>query len=495
MDNLKFFFSSKPVFFLLLPVYFVLHGVTENFPAIPTKDALLLLGLYLMSSLVIFALAWLAYKNITKAALFSFCIMAFHFFFGAMQDILKRWSDSFFTRYSFLFLFFFIVFVYFVVWLWRTKKPMKKLCFYLNLLLLILLLIDSGWLLYKNFSTSNEKLMARQDPIAPACDTCAKPDIYFLLFDEYAGSSAMKELWNYNNDDLDGFLLKKGFRIQPYSRSNYNFTPFSMASTLSMDYLHTVSNPQACTVKDYTEMASEIKNNRVCSFLESTGFTIINHSIFDLDKNPAIVFESFLPLKTRLITSQTFLSRVQKDLMHLLLVGRFEIKWLSKDLIYSTYHNNEKLIRATLNESLRSSHKPRFIYSHIEMPHPPFYFNKKGKQDDKATLIAENKSLPIKSYLEYLPYTNEVIKKIVNSILTNTKKPVVIILMGDHGFRTKQPKPYHFRNQNAIYISSGNYKGFYDSISNVNEFRVLFNNLFHTSLPLLKDSTSFLVDE
>jgi phosphoglycerol transferase MdoB-like AlkP superfamily enzyme len=129
------------------------------------------------------------------------------------------------------------------------------------------------------------------------------------------------------------------------------------------------------------------------------------------------------------------------------------------------------------------------------MPHPPFYFNKKGKQDDKATLIAENKSLPIKSYLEYLPYTNEVIKKIVNSILDNTKKPVVIILMGDHGFRTKQPKLYDFRNQNAIYISTGNYKGFYDGISNVNEFRVLFNNLFHASLPLLKDSTSFLVDK
>jgi hypothetical protein len=494
MNNLKSFISSKPVFFLLLPVYFVLHGFTESFAAVPAKDALLLAGLYLISSLVIFGLAWLAYRNITKAALFSFCIMAFHFFFGAMQDMLKRWSDSFFSRYSFLFLFFLSGFVFFVVWLWRTKKPMKRLCFYLNLVLLILLSVDAGWLLYKNFSTSNEKFMARQAPIAPACDTCTKPDIYFLLFDEYAASSAMKELWNYDNDDLDSFLLQKGFRIQPYSRSNYNFTPFSMASTLNMDYLHTIRNPKACTVKDYTEMATEIKNNKVCSFLESMGFTIVNLSIFDLDKNPAIVYESFLPLKTKLITSQTFLSRVQKDLMHLLLVGRFEIKWLSKDLIYSTYHNNEKLISATLNESVRSSDQPRFIYSHIEMPHPPFYFNKNGRQGNKSTLIAENTSLPIKSYLEYLPYTNGVIKKIVNSILDNTKKPVVIILMGDHGFRTKQPEPYHFRNQNAVYISSGNYKGFYDTISNVNEFRVLFNNLFHTSLPLLKDSTSFLVD-
>jgi len=495
MSNPKSFLKSRPIFFLLLPVYFVLHGFTENFNAIPAKDSLKLMSVYLISALVIFLLAWLLYRDSWKAAFFSFCLMAFHFFFGAIQDGLKGLlGNTFFTRYSFLLSFFFIVLIVFIIWLKRRRKPITRLGFYLNLLLLILVLIDTGLLVNKNFQI--KKQSATEPLNAQAiCDTCDKPDIYLLVFDEYAGSTALKEQWNYDNKDLDSFLLQKGFRIQPSSKSNYNFTSFSIASTLNMDYLQGISNPKACTVKDYTESANKIKKNEVCSFLQALGFTIINYSIFDLDKNPAIVSESFLPLKTKLITSQTFLSRIQKDLMHLLLIGKFEIKWLSKDLIYATQNNNNKIIEATIEESARHSEIPRFIYSHIEMPHPPFYFNKNGKQEDEKILIAENKTVPIKSYLEYIPYTNEVIKKLVNSILNNAKKPVVIILLGDHGFRALQPEAYYFRNQNAVYISTGDYTGFYDSISNVNEFRVLFNNLFHTFFSMRKDSTIFLIDK
>jgi hypothetical protein len=35
----------------------------------------------------------------------------------------------------------------------------------------------------------------------------------------------------------------------------------------------------------------------------------------------------------------------------------------------------------------------------------------------------------------------------------------------------------------------------YDSISGVNQFRVVFNKLFHQHLPLLKDSSTYLKDK
>jgi hypothetical protein len=68
-------------------------------------------------------------------------------------------------------------------------------------------------------------------------------------------------------------------------------------------------------------------------------------------------------------------------------------------------------------------------------------------------------------------------------------------LIGDHGFREHQEKNFQFRNLNAVYISSGNYSEFYDTVTNVNEYRVLFNTLFKASLPLKKDSTIFLTDK
>jgi phosphoglycerol transferase MdoB-like AlkP superfamily enzyme len=129
------------------------------------------------------------------------------------------------------------------------------------------------------------------------------------------------------------------------------------------------------------------------------------------------------------------------------------------------------------------------------MPHPPFYYTKQGKQTDKKTLIEESNDLSPNSYLGYIPKTNKVIKQIVNSILDHAKKPVVVILMGDHGFRTNQPANFHFRSQNAVYVSFKNMKDLYPNISNVNEFRVLLNDLFRTNYPLLKDSTEFLIDK
>jgi hypothetical protein len=69
--------------------------------------------------------------------------------------------------------------------------------------------------------------------------------------------------------------------------------------------------------------------------------------------------------------------------------------------------------------------------------------------------------------------------------------------MSDHGFRCFDPQvdpASFFYNQNAVYFPNGDYSGFYDEITNVNQFRVVFTKLFHLNLPLLKDSTVFLWD-
>ena len=84
--------------------------------------------------------------------------------------------------------------------------------------------------------------------------------------------------------------------------------------------------------------------------------------------------------------------------------------------------------------------------------------------------------------------------ELVEDVLANSKAPIMM-LVGDHGFRegiNKEEHKYAFRNLNVIYLPRKEYKGFYDGISNVNQFRVIFNKEFAQHLPLLKDSTIFL---
>jgi hypothetical protein len=71
-----------------------------------------------------------------------------------------------------------------------------------------------------------------------------------------------------------------------------------------------------------------------------------------------------------------------------------------------------------------------------------------------------------------------------------TDGKAVILLMSDHGYQESviKSEKLPFYNLNAIYLPQKNYEGWYNGISNVNQFRVLFNTLFHAQIPLLTDS-------
>jgi phosphoglycerol transferase MdoB-like AlkP superfamily enzyme len=132
------------------------------------------------------------------------------------------------------------------------------------------------------------------------------------------------------------------------------------------------------------------------------------------------------------------------------------------------------------------------------MPHPPYYFDKKGRPVEIASLAVsdENKG-GIQPYLDYIPYTNNRLKELITAIRHNTHDSAVIILMGDHGFRPDIPDEqhiHHFQNLNAVYFPNKDYANLPDSITGVNMFRVVFNKLFHQNFPLLKDSLIYLRD-
>ncbi|MFL5745933.1 MAG: hypothetical protein ACJ751_14770, partial [Niastella sp.] len=104
---------------------------------------------------------------------------------------------------------------------------------------------------------------------------------------------------------------------------------------------------------------------------------------------------------------------------------------------------------------------------------------------------------PISAYLEYVTYANSRIREMITAIQQQNPS-AVIILMGDHGNRdsTKEVFPVrYFQNLNAVYYPDNDYKGLYDSISGVNQFRVVFNKLFKQNRPLLKDSSIYLKDK
>ena len=316
-----------------------------------------------------------------------------------------------------------------------------------------------------------------------------------MLFDGYSGSASLKAKYGFQNE-LDEYLVKRGFQIQPESRSNYNFTGFSLSSILNMSYIKNFKNPQAATATDYVGCNYLIRNNRVTTFLERNGYEILNYSIFDLENKPALTEQYFLPQTRKLITERTFFNRVSADIgWHLW--SRLKLPFNPKNPFLRHIENNTYFLSLLNKTAIAKSAQPRFIYAHLLLPHSPFFFDKNGKRRDQGTVFTEDDYNTPSSYLEYLQYTNGILRNLVDTIISNNPQ-AVIILMGDHGYRLKSKEPHpahHFNNLNAVYYPDKNYAGLYKNISGCNQFRVIFNKLFDQNFPLIKDSTVYIIDK
>lgn len=490
--------KHKPLFVLLLPVFFVIHGYAEHFGAIGFSDIAYLLGVYCIITTLICLLFRFIFSNDNKSALMTSALMAIYFFYGALFDFLKTNAPvNGLHRYSILLPLLGIALLIFFIFLKKTNRLFSRLVLFLNILLLIYLgvdLITVGW---KAMDLNNNKLnhynLARnknwQIP-----DSCQKPDIYFFIFDEYASSRSLKEKFHFTND-LDSFLLSRQFHLQNNSTSNYNSTPFSMASMLNMKYLEGINSSGKVGREDYLDCNLFIKENAVTQFLDINGYTIINLSIFDLAGNPSGFQQSFLPLKTKIITEGTLFARIYRDFEWFFFANKTLATLFNKPAHPYLEHkdNNETIFREVIKQSAIKSERPRFIYAHFFMPHYPFFYDRFGKPRADSIILREAKGVHPVSYIDYIPYVNSRIRQLVDTLQQNTHSSAAVILLGDHGFRDERDSSINvFRNLNATYFPGGNYTKFYDSMSTVNYFRATFNTLFNQQFPLLKDSTIYL---
>jgi hypothetical protein len=144
----------------------------------------------------------------------------------------------------------------------------------------------------------------------------------------------------------------------------------------------------------------------------------------------------------------------------------------------------------------QDTHTPHFYYTHLLLPHEPFVYDAAGRyiaveQHFNPGTPEERK----RAYTDYLQYSNSRLLTFIDSLLRRAPRPPIILLLGDHGYRHRTVrKQTQFSTLNAVYFPDRRYTGFYDSLSHVNQLRILLNNRFGQSIPLLKDSNIFLHD-
>ena len=266
-EKLLYFLKTYPVFILLLPIFFVLHGFTEYYKVIPVKDSLLLAGTYFIAAIVLVGVSWLFFKNIHKASFFAFFILSFNFFFGSVHDFFKNnFPGSLLSRYSTLIIGFAILLLALYIILRKRNKTLHKSTQYLNYLFVILISVDLLTVSYFIITYKKENISS-VNGLTP-CPECTKPDIYLIVADGYSGKQTLNEIFNFDNSLFENELTKRGLHIVENSRGNYNFTQHVIASVLNLDYLAGIDG-QNSSKKDMRICASTINDSKTFQYLKN----------------------------------------------------------------------------------------------------------------------------------------------------------------------------------------------------------------------------------
>src|SRR5690606_37577348 len=100
-----------------------------------------------------------------------------------------------------------------------------------------------------------------------------KPDIYYLIFDKYAGVNTLTNFYDYDNQPFLNQLRQREFFVAEDSHANYPKTTFSLSSTRNYDYLQNLINAEDPAISDATTAAPLLSNNRVAKTLKQLGYT------------------------------------------------------------------------------------------------------------------------------------------------------------------------------------------------------------------------------
>jgi hypothetical protein len=483
-----------PFFLLLLALFFCLHGSVENYGYLYVAEVVKTGAIILLCMAALLALIRLLSGNYLFAALLTFFNSLWYLFFGAVHDLIKATAFLHFLQsYAVLLPVLVIVNVLFVWWLKQHKTLYPKLFLYLNVLFIIFCIAD-GFLLANKYFKYEERTVANP-VIFDQSKVTAKPNVYFLLFDEYAGYKSLRDSFEFKNDSLYNFMQQQGFNLLP-TFSNYDFTPYSMSSILNMQYVPGSHNNQMLTQADVQHRFGEIRNGQVPEIFKRMGYKIENYSIFDFKDEPALSQTNGLfPIHAALLTNKIFHKRVLKDIGWWFVTGRFQIPFLKKHVLYKDDGYNKEVEKRVLQSAATKTAQPVFCYAHFFLPHSQYFRDSTGAfnaPEQIANLF--NKSL----YLAYLKYTNGVIQNLIKNIISGDPNAIIII-MSDHGFYDyNSPGDYDAYNyDNICMVKLPTAKT--DSVnlprSNVNFFRYLFNTGYAQNFPYLKDSTVFVIED
>ena len=482
-----------------------------------------LLGVAVLTIAALWLAIYVLTKDVPRSALIASLSVAFFAFYGHLINLLQTTfpSDNALRSHFILLPIMLILYVFSLRWLIRRKDQHKQFNNALQIFLLILLLLPSYQIIQASVERnafneqSQTKSIGADD--ATALDDITLPDIYVFVLDEYPRADALLNEFNFDNSEFISGLEELGFDVAKCSRSNYDNTIMSLNALFNMNYVEGIIPDIDLEKGDRSYLIDPLYNSVVRRTLETSGYASIAFQT-------SFYFTEFTDATYYLEPNSSGTNYFEEN-MGESAIGRFfvnlslnEFEWLfvnttglrlftdiaanlvedqATDTIYLDRlrkYNRTLFQFDQVAEMPTRFEGPKFVFTHILLPHEPFVF----APDGSFIIVREDykKKEPerIALFLNQVRFVNDQLLTSLNTIIETSTSPPIILVMADTGPNSPTSTSIRTEILNAYFVPADVSDKLYPTISPVNSFRLLFSSLFELDYPLIEDkafSTTF----
>ena len=324
----------------------------------------------------------------------------------------------------------------------------------------------------------------------------SRPDIYFIVLDAYGRSDVLRELLGYDNRAWLDRMERKGFAVGDASTANYCQTALSVTATLNASYHDELAGLPS---KSRLPLRDSLQECRIPLFLRDQGYKLVSFaSGFGLTDG--------FPADQRLAPT---LDLPEFDGLLLDMTPVWTILGQGSGRASHKRHRDRILTLFDHLPDIAVDPAPTFCLAHVVAPHPPFVFDANG-----ADVSSENASYRLTDgklwseinghggpedysahYRAQATYISQRVEEAVDQILARSPVRPIIIIQGDHGpgshFDSDRAEPNDLDERmgilNLALVPDSIHQRLYPTITPVNTFRLICDELFGTKLGLLPD--------
>ena len=304
-----------------------------------------------------------------------------------------------------------------------------------------------------------------------------RPDIYWIICDEYAGLDELNKYYHYDNSPFYNQLRDLGFSVSDHSYNWNSSTYRILQDILNMEYVSTTD--QAATKKAIAD-----PNAPLWSVLKKLGYELYEIESANkfnltslLDKSVADSAPKTADGQTALglLLQYSILYRYENEITESLLPD--DSVSTEKDSILSVIYNVENIAKHQIK-------KPAFTAIYLRSPHAPYLFDQNGNSVPEE--MWKNRT-DKKYYLNQLIFVSKHLQKMCQAIL-EADPDSIILLQSDHGQRHVANVTYLDTTNilNAVYFRGQNI----DEIigcNGINTWVAVLNRQFHMDLPTVQE--------